>query len=418
MSGARQAVPRGGDEPVVERPDTPEALASLLAGADQRGQTVLPLGADSRGRPGARPARADRLVSTAALDRVLDHEPADLTLTAGAGLPLAALDDLLAEHGQWLPLQPYRRRGTLAGLLASAADGVLALGHGRPRDLLVGARVAHADGSLARGRGRVVKNVAGYDLPRLMVGSQGTLGVVVEACLRLAPRPEASATLVARCADGGAALEAADVLLAAPLAPSFVDVVEGPDGAALLLGLDGLTPRVEGLVARATQLLAGTRSEAPTLLAGADDRALRTLLDDALTCGAVPAWTGGPPPAPDDAAGRRWVLRWSGRRRALTVARRTLGLQQPGARAVWRPGLSLGLLTLEGDAASPTAVAALLDVLRPTGPVTILAAPADATLDADAVWGPAGPDLPLMRAVKDALDPRGTLCPGRFVGGL
>ena len=131
--------------------------------------------------------------------RIIEHEPGDLTTTAEAGIPLAALQGELGKRGQWLSLDPpWAERATLGGILASNASGPRRHLYGSARDLLIGLTVVMADGSLVRGGGKVVKNVAGYDLPKLFIGSFGTLGVIVEATVKLRPRPDVDRLVVAR----------------------------------------------------------------------------------------------------------------------------------------------------------------------------------------------------------------------------
>ncbi len=130
---------------------------------------------------------------------VIDHVPADLTVTVGAGTRMADLKVALERAGQFLPLDPpHADEATVGGVIAANSNGFWRARYGGVRDLLIGTRTALADGTVARAGGRVVKNVAGYDLDKLLVGSLGTLGVIVEATLKVLPLPETSDGLVAR----------------------------------------------------------------------------------------------------------------------------------------------------------------------------------------------------------------------------
>ena len=180
------------------------------------------------------------------LDRILDHQAADMTVTVESGCPLTTLQDELASAGQWLPLDPPRpERTTVGGLVAANLGGPLRASQGGVRDLLLGLHLVGAGGTLIRGGGRVVKNVAGYDLPKLHVGALGSVGVVVQATFKVRPRPEREAAVVIGCRTGP---EAADAALAVrdAIDPLWIEVAgagglpDGPgDGAAVAVGLGG-----------------------------------------------------------------------------------------------------------------------------------------------------------------------------------
>jgi len=140
---------------------------------------------------GYAPERVDTLLDTKRLDRVVDYAPSDMVVCVEAGITLAALQATLAPHRQRLALDPAQpERATIGGLLATNAYGPRRTRYGTLRDLIVGVTIVRADGTLARGGGKVVKNVAGFDLPKLMVGSLGTLALIVRATFRLHPSPE------------------------------------------------------------------------------------------------------------------------------------------------------------------------------------------------------------------------------------
>src|SRR5262249_40201100 len=155
------------------------------------------------------------------LDRILEHEPGDLTATVETGITLGSLQAALGKRGQWLSLDPPDPdRATLGGILASDASGPRRHLYGTCRHLLIGLTLVMADGSIVRGGGKVVKNVAGYDLPKLFIGSFGTLGILVEATVRLRPRPDEDRLVVApfeRLKEGGAAARA---IMVSDLIPS------------------------------------------------------------------------------------------------------------------------------------------------------------------------------------------------------
>ena len=142
------------------------------------------------------PADADAELSTRELDQVIEYVPGDLTITVGSGASLAAIEKLTAEHGQWLTLDPPGSPdGTIGATIASASRGPLATGFGAPRDLMLGVEAVMGRGTVVRAGGRVVKNVAGFDITRLLTGSRGTIGVITEVSLRLRARPARDETI-------------------------------------------------------------------------------------------------------------------------------------------------------------------------------------------------------------------------------
>ena len=194
----------------IVAPTTVAGVSRVLALASTHGLAVVPVGGGARLAWGAPPQRFDIALSLARLDRVLAHEAADLTLSVECGATLAALDTTLRPHGQFVPLDPARpHASTIGGLIATGAAGPYRARYGTMRDLLLGLTVVRADGTVVKGGGRVVKNVTGYDLPKLHAGALGTLGVIVEAHLRLHPRPAEERSWVFGFASAEAALHAA-----------------------------------------------------------------------------------------------------------------------------------------------------------------------------------------------------------------
>ena len=181
----------------VARPESIDELAGLLRRWNADGRAVVPWGGGVRQELGRPPARYDVALDVTALNAVIEYEPADLTVTVQAGMRIGTLQTLLAEHGQMVTLEsPFDSRATVGGTLAAGLAGPLSHALGGPRERLIGLRAVLAEGSAIHGGGRVVKNVAGYDLPRLFVGSLGTLGVITEASFKLAALPTETATAV------------------------------------------------------------------------------------------------------------------------------------------------------------------------------------------------------------------------------
>ncbi len=317
------------------------------------------------------------------LDRLVSHDAGDFTAVVQAGVPLEAAQATFAEAGQMLALDPPDGGATLGGVVASADSGPLRHRYGAPRDLVIGVTLALADGSVARGGGRVIKNVAGYDLPKLSAGSFGTLGVICEVCLRLHPKPERTATASFRHDDPQALQARALELAHRPLEAEALDFRWDAGGG--------------GVLARFGGTVAGERARA---LADAE------VVDD------------------DD---ELWAAQRAGQRSPDRVVLRVAALPSElarvlavagdaGASVVGRAGVGTTWLTLP-DGAGAEVVADVRARLAPH-PVVVGDAPAGVRGKLDP-WGvPAGPELDLMRAVKARFDPQRKCNPGLFVGGI
>ena len=358
---------------------------------------------------GAPPRRLDVLLRLDRLARVLDHQAHDMTVTLEAGCPLSLVAETLAHAGQWLPLDPPRpATTTVGGLLAANLAGPLRASQGRARDLLIGIRVVGSDGCLVAGGGRVVKNVAGYDLPKLHVGALGTLGVIVEATFKVRPRPEREEAVIVACPTAAAAADAGLAILDAEVPPLWLvmagpgELAEGPGcGAAAVVGLGGLVEEV----AAGRELVREVASR----------RDLRTAVvaDGAALRGRLAGFSVEP------AAG---VLR------AATLPTRVGPVVEATVAAARDAGVDVRCLAdlasgiVHVAVAEATAVAALLKVLRPAlerdrGSLVLERGHGALKAEVD-VWGDPGPGMELMRKLKATFDPSGTFAPGRFVGGL
>ena len=256
---------------VVAEPSSTETLAALLAFADGEGLRVLPRGGATHTGMGFPPTGGEIALSLAALNAIIEHAPHDQTVTVQTGLPLATLQTHLAQTGQWLALDPPRRLGaTVGGLIATAVAGPRRLRYGGVRDQILGVQVALADGTVARGGGKVVKNVAGYDLPKLFTGALGTLGVVLSASFRLYPLPADSRTLLCAAPQPEPLFDAVHAITASTLTPVAIDVL-GPDGEGQPCRL---AVRFQSRVERSgAEQIATLRTLLSTLADGADDAA-------------------------------------------------------------------------------------------------------------------------------------------------
>lgn len=209
---------------LVVEPHTPEKLASILAGASREQLTVVFRGGGTKLGWGRIPKPVDLLISTRALNRVLAHEHADLTATIEAGATLDELAQALGRHRQWLPLDRAGDAATVGGAIATNDSGPLRHRYGTPRDLLIGVTLATADGRLVKAGGTVVKNVAGYDLGKLVSGSFGSLAAVVSATFKLLPMPVAWYTLSAAFDTADTAARAAAAVNDSQLEPISLEL--------------------------------------------------------------------------------------------------------------------------------------------------------------------------------------------------
>jgi glycolate oxidase FAD binding subunit len=384
---------------IVVEPGSEKELASVLRVANEAGLAVIPHGAGTKLSWGNPLARADLLLSTARLDKIIEHVWADLTVTVEAGCTWHKLQESLSRHGQRLALDPlWPERATVGGVLSTNDSGALRLRFGSLRDLVIGMTIALPDGTLASSGGKVVKNVAGYDLPKLMTGALGTLGVITRAVFRLHPLPKIARTFSASAGNLDASQEALHAVQNSKLAHAALQVRAAgnapPEVDVLLEGTEA------GLAAQETQL---KKLLEPVVVAKAPESVWSARQE---------LWFGS-----DSAVVAKFSLLPAGVAKGMETVRRIADHRKIRWKAVAQ-ATGIGWLRLDG---SPDHLHAALRELRAEfecggGSLVILHRPAGiAPLDA---WGNAGDALSLLRAVKQQFDPKGTLNPGRFVGGI
>lgn len=411
-AGARESAAIDGVAPRwVVTPATLEQLAAVLALASEEPLAVAPRGGGHATGLGGVPTRLDIVLETRLLDGVLEDRPEDLVITVQAGITAGALARHLAARRQFLPVDPsgWSTR-TLGGLVATNASGPLRCRYGTLRDLLLGVRFVQDDGVITWGGARVVKSVTGYDVPKLMVGALGTLGVLGELTLRLHPVPDAEATWIARFADARAAHELVALVLDSPLQPNRLEI------------LDAGAQRACGLAAEGVAVAVGIGSVADAVVAqGEQVRALATGVGGHVREAGAELWT-----AYDalglagDAALRVSVPPASLVEALAAVARATDGL---GRGVAVRGCAAVGALEVLLAGAVTEATARAVETLRADlapggGTVVVARGPRELRERVDP-WGPVAPAaLDVMRRIKDEFDPRRVLNPGRFVGGL
>jgi glycolate oxidase FAD binding subunit len=378
---------------VVTPTDTAET-AAVLAAASASGLAVVARGAGTTISWGAPPERVDVVVDTTALAGITEHVAGDLVAVVRAGTRLVDLQAGLRPFGQRLALDGDHGEATIGGLLALGISGPSRLLHGTLRDLLIGATMVRADGAVAHTGGKVVKNVAGFDLGKLLHGSWGTLGVITEAVFRLHPIPPAARWVTVPFGDPTRAAALTQLVLQAQLVPAAVEIDVPPEGPGeLAVMLEGPVATTDG------------RAEAAVALLGSG----------AVAGESPPSWWGRRPAAPGGV-----LVRVTTEIAGVgdLVAELRAGPLHPHVRG--SAGVGSLLAGLPGDS-DPAALGELVSRLRKQmgkwgGSIVIVDGPLDLVAGLDR-WGPVA-GLDLMRRVKDRFDPTHVLAPGRFVGGI
>jgi len=404
-------------------PGSIDEVAAVVGLAAKEGVPVTPWGGGAAASVGMPAARAGLVLGLRRMSRLLEHEPADLTATVEAGMTMGAFQAALGGRGQWMSLDPADAdRATVGGVLATNAFGPRRHLYGAARDLLIGVTVVTADGAVVRGGGKVVKNVAGYDLPKLFVGSYGTLGVIVEATVKLRPLPDheqLQAVRFERLKDTGVAVKA---IMGSDLIPSAIELLDATaassaglaadtpaGGAVLVVGFDGPREQVAWQCAELARILVplGGRqtrtleAEAWPRLAAAPGTA-RPATAAVMTFSVVPSLV------------------------AETMDRGAGIARARGLHSTWAAHAGVGAVraVLASDAAphEPAAIATVLgewrEMARAGGGHATLAWAPLAVKSRVPVWDEPGAAGRIMQRIKSQLDPGNILNPGRFIAGI
>jgi glycolate oxidase FAD binding subunit len=390
---------------LVFEPAGEAEAAQAMAACARDGLRVAILGGGTDLGLGRWPEGVEAVIRTAGLGRVLEHAPQDQIVRVEAGITLAALQAHLAPHGQRLALDPpFASRATAGGLLCANGFGALRTSRGTARDLVIGLSLVRADGVVARGGGKVVKNVAGFDLPRVFFGSLGTLGLVTAVNFRLHPLPEARATLLLAGLRPAQVRQAVKEALEAQVEPAAVAALGR--GQALDLGVrfEGFGPGVEGQLERLARR-AGSAGLPVERLDAAGERGFWARHDALREQGPFRARLAAPPAALEP---------------AVAAAAPLEGALAEAASA-WYPTLGLGFLGgVPGpDPAVAAAVGAARGALLALGGHLVVAEASAGVRSRVDVLGPRRPaELELMRRLKLQLDPGRILAPGRMAEGI
>jgi glycolate oxidase FAD binding subunit len=389
------------DIPLLE-PDTAAELAAMLRRASDQRQSIVIRGAGTKMDWGRAPQRVDAILSTRRLNRLLAHAYGDLTATIEAGATLAEVNATLARRGQCLPLDPpFADRATIGGILATNDSGPLRHRFGTPRDLVIGVQLATTDGTLAKAGGQVVKNVAGYDLSKLVCGSFGSLAAIVSATFKLTPLPRASKTIVIEAPDVERLGQIVRDVMSSQLEPIAFDI-HVSDVARLLLRFASLPNVVDAQIEQTLALAALKGLGAPKRQGREGGCATAVTEDDAERA----VW--------EERSRRMWDSPGAIVRASWMPADLPAALK--GATRVTelagRAAVGAGLIRIDGDVRTQ---AAAIEQLRQSTSFrnVVIVRGSDELKSIVDVWGPLGDRERLFASLKHALDPNGILNAGR-----
>ncbi len=392
-------------------PDKADQISAALRACAEAEASVIPWGGGTCTGLGNIPREVDIIISLERMDEIVEHDDANLTATVQAGMRMAALQEILTRKSQFLAIDsPHPARSTIGGIVAANINGPRRIFYGGVRDLVIGMKMVLATGEQVKAGGKVVKNVAGYDMCKLFVGSLGTLGIITEVTMRMAPVPESAAAVLAR-----GSLEQC-LLLINELSRSTLL----PAAMALL----------SGDVAKAAGADSGTRTIAVWVEGFAEPvrRHLRDIQTMSERVGLIPEiFHDVPHPylweiVRDFGTGGEGVLY------RITVPLASVGelvktfedRDACGSRSryIAHPGAGILLVLLDPDPSAAAQFAGLTALAQKHGGHAIMVAAPPALKNGVDVWGPPPPSLFIMREIKRQFDPQGILNPGRFVAGM
>ena len=418
-------------------PEDRRQVAEVMRWSAENGVTVFPRGGGTKLSLGNPPESMGLALDLSRLNRVIDYQPGDMTVTVEAGITLDALQRELAAARQFVPLEsPLPGRTTVGGALSTASVGVMAHAYGPPRDWLIGIGVVGADGTETKAGGRVVKNVTGYDLNKLYTGSLGTLGIIVEASFKVSPRQPEECMVAAPFRSMEDAISAGRDLLANPAGPmSYVAVTKGLARRLLSSALRQAQDKRPALSQELREGMDGLGLCFFSGRAGAVQRRTEETSAALLRAGADSTARIGSDGA---AAARQWAadlgwredfspvlaLKLSAPRRVIpSLAADCLGirLMQTPPEMLADPGFGTVRLFFRGEPDDVDVLEAVRECRRValrhdgTAVVEICRPSVKTRLD---VWGEEPGSMEIMRRIKKQFDPQRLLNRGRFLGRL
>ena len=406
----------------VVRPSTAEETGALLAAAAKSHAGVLPWGAGVHQHLGGVPVRADLVIDTTRLTGITDYEPADYVVAVRAGTLLRDLQAELRRHTQWLPLDPPGgATATVGGIIAANRNGPRRLLYGSVRDMLIGIRVALPTGETIKAGGKVVKNVAGYDLTKLFIGSHGCAGVITEATFKISPFPGDGQTLYVTLPDRAAALRLTTALLRSYLLPSALEALnpvalQRLSAAASMpappMGRWGILMLVEGMVESRQRHI----DEMRTLVAAMGNNSSVEVIDGVWHAALWPVIAEFPSPGehPQGIVCRAGgpIAQWADFAAAAESAC-TAGPVEIQAHA----GVGLVYAACAADD-GPAMAAALGAAAGAAGGYAVVEVAPTALKGDLPLWGAPPGGLDLMRRLREKFDPEAIMIPGRLGWGL
>lgn len=396
-------------------PGSPEEIAAILRLANERRASVTTAGGFTRQTVGNVPEKIDILLRTDRLNGVLHFDPGDLTIGVEAGCKLRDTRERVAEKGLLLPLDPANaQQSTIGGSLATSSFGPLKHGFGGVRDYCIGVSFVTGDGRIAKAGGRVVKNVAGYDLMKLMIGSYGTLGVITSANFRLFPAPKKTVTFIGEFADCKCAIEFCGSVRRSSLIPLCMEVIS--PRAHEYIGDSGQSWSVAIRAAGSDAVLGRYRRElsasaAKELAGDAEERYWSGVREFAETV----------PKKHHNAMLMEVHLRSSAVREVVATAEQAATDHNFLFASVGRAGVAslvVALVPLSVDPPAVSQYANAVEAIRKSVPKDGAAVVVRCPREVKAyfsVWGKTANDMEAMKAVNRVLDPNGIMNRGRFL---
>lgn len=405
----------------VVSPGSVEELSKLLAYASSEKLAVVPRGNGTKMAQGGVPRKLDLVLSMLRINRMTEHDVPNLSLSVQAGMTLTAVQEKLAATGKgsFLPLDPpYTEKATIGGIIATNASGPRRYLYNSARDLLLGLKAVTPNGDIVAFGGKTVKNVSGYDMTKLMIGSWGALGVITEITTKLLPLPEASATLLVSFEVLAKAGSLTKKVLHSSLLPSAMEMMDGKAASQvggmgkylIAFSLEGVGEAVERQIAEIAELGKKEGATDTKVLKGQADRAFWIGVRDFPLASNAPV-----------------ILKSNF---VISKQAEVLGNYEKMARAAGIGCAFIGhagngilkTYILEDVIAKPDPVVDLVnkftaEAVRHDGNLVVEFCPSELKAKIN-VWGQPRTDYVVMRRLKEKVDPVGVLNPGRFVGGL
>jgi len=389
------------EPPLLALPGSAGEVADCLRVCSESKLAVIPAGFMTWLDGGNPLRRADLILSLRRMSRVIDYSPPDLTVTVEAGASLGDLNSLVLKEGQWLPLDPPGYSSASVGAIVScASSGPLRFGFGTPRDYVIGLRLAHIDGALSKSGGRVVKNVAGYDMNKLYVGSFGTLGVIAETTFKLRPRPETVTTLSIEDESLARLAHLAESVLTEGLQPASSILTSERNAGGFKHALIVRFIDSEAAVRHQVDKVLGLSGRSASILEGREQEQVWRDLIDLERFGETVVRISVPISKARglfDEIVARGPVRFAESDTATGIIR--AAFEEEGTEAVER-------------------IASLRSRARTLGGTLFIERAGAVVRERAGAWSEAGPTASLMTSIKAKFDPQGLLNPGRFVEGI